>query len=292
VLVGIPAHNEDRFIGSLVLKLRSVGFEVLVVDDGSDDRTAAVAEAAGASVIRHPGNLGKTAAVRSLFERALALQVDALVILDGDGQHDPSEVDLIVQPVLDGQADMVVGSRFAGIASAVPGWRVAGQQILTLATNVGSGLRLSDTESGFRAFSPRALREMQFRGAGFSVEPELQFEAKRNGWKVAEVPIHVEYGLASKRNPIWQGIHTFDAILGLISEHQPLLFFGLPGLIVLLIGLGLGAHVVDVYTHTLELAIGTALITVMLCIVGVLSIFTGIMLHALRAVLVELERRR
>ncbi len=292
VLVAIPAHNEDRFIGSLVLKLRGAGFDVLVVDDGSADRTADVARTAGAQVLCHPSNLGKTASVRSAFEYAAAADLDALVLMDGDGQHDPDEVDRMLAPVLADQADMVVGSRFAGVSSAVPRWRVAGQHVLTLATNVGSGLHLSDTESGFRAFSRRAVGEMHFRGAGFSVEPEMQFEAKRHGWKVAEVPIHVEYGLASKRNPIWQGIHTFDAVLGLISEHQPLLFFGVPGLAILLAGLGLGAHVVDVYEHTLQLAIGMALITVMLCIVGTLSVFTGIMLHALRSVLVELERRK
>jgi hypothetical protein len=108
---------------------------------------------------------------------------------------------------------------------------------------------------------------------------------------VAEVPIRVEYRLPLKRNPVWQGIRTLDGILGLISRHQPLLFFGVPGLVVLLAGLALGAHVVDVYSRTLQLAIGMALITVMLCIVGVLSLFTGIMLHALRSVLVELEQR-
>ncbi len=292
VLVAIPAHNEDRYIGSLVLKLTAARFDVLVIDDGSVDRTAEVAERAGARVLSHPLNLGKTASVRSAFEYAVEADLDALVVMDGDGQHDPYEVDQLLAPVLADQADMVVGSRFAGIDSAVPRWRVAGQHVLTLATNVGSGLHLSDTESGFRAFSRRAVAEMHFRGAGFSVEPEMQFEAKQHGWKVTEVPIHVEYGLPLKRNPIWQGIRTFDAILGLIGEHQPLLFFSGPGLIVLFAGLGLGAHVVDVYEQTLKLAIGMALITVMLCIVGMLSVFTGFMLHVMRSVLIELERRK
>src|SRR5689334_7417865 len=99
VLIAIPAHNEDRDIGSLVLKLGSAGFDVLVVDDGSDDRTAEVAEAASASVLRHTGNLGKTAAIRSAFERAADLGVDVLVVIDGDGQHDPGDVDQVLAPI-------------------------------------------------------------------------------------------------------------------------------------------------------------------------------------------------
>jgi glycosyltransferase involved in cell wall biosynthesis len=292
VLVAIPAHNEDRYIGSLVLKLRAAGLDVLVVDDGSDDRTPEIAEAAGASVLRHASNLGKTAAMRSAFERAAELRVDALVVIDGDGQHDPGDVEQLLAPILDGRADMVVGSRFAGVASEVPTWRVAGQHILSLATNVGSGLRLADTQSGFRAFSRRAIGEIRLRGTGFSVESEMQFEAKRCGWHITEVPIRVDYDVPLKRNPVWQGIHTLEGIVGLISKHRPLLFFGVPGLVILLAGLSLGAHVVEVYANTLKLAIGMALITIMLCIVGVLSLFTAILLHALRSFRVDLERRR
>src|SRR5262249_51182132 len=156
------------------------------------------------------------AAIRSAFERAADLGVDVLVVIDGDGQHDPGDVDQVLAPILDGQADMVVGSRFAGVVSSVPRWRVAGQHVLVPATNVGSGLRLSDTQSGFRAFSRRAIAQARLRGTGFSVESELQFEAKRCGWHVAEVPIRVDYHVPLKRNPIWQGIHTFDGVLGLI----------------------------------------------------------------------------
>jgi glycosyltransferase involved in cell wall biosynthesis len=291
VLVAIPAYNEDRYIGSLVLKLRRHGFEVLVVDDGSSDCTAELAEAAGAGVARHGLNRGKTAAVDTAFEHARRLQVDALVLLDGDGQHDPADVERVLEPILSGQADMVVGSRFGALSNRIPRWRVVGQHALTVATNLGSRVHVSDTASGFRAFSRRAIAEMRFRGAGFSIEPELQFAARARGWKVLEVPIHVSYEVPLKRNPVLQGVHLLDAILRLISQHRPLLFFGGPGLVILLLGLALGFHVVTIYQATLQLAVGYALITVLLCVVGVLSIFVGIVLHTLRALFAEFTQR-
>jgi glycosyltransferase involved in cell wall biosynthesis len=295
VVVAIPAYNEDRYIGSLVLKLRARSRQVLVIDDGSTDATADVAEAAGATVIRHAHNLGKTAAVETAFEHAGDLGADALVLLDGDSQHDPSEIDALVEPIFASGADMVVGSRFAGVRSVIPRWRVAGQHALTVATNLGSGLHLSDTESGYRAFSRRALQEMRFNGRGFALEPATQFQAKARGWKVVEVPISVHYETPMKRNPVWHGIGQLDAILRLVGEHRPLLFFGVPGVFVLLAGLLLGFQVVRIYDATQQLAIGYSLITVLLVIVGVLAVFVGIMLHAIRAIVGDAlneERRR
>jgi glycosyltransferase involved in cell wall biosynthesis len=292
VVVAVPAYNEDRYIGSLVLKLRAGGRQVLVIDDGSSDDTAGVAEAAGATVISHPHNLGKTAAVETAFEQARHMNVDALVLIDGDSQHDPADIDAMVEPIFDSSADMVVGSRFAGVRSAIPRWRVVGQHALTLATNIGSGLRLSDTESGFRAFSRRAVDEMRFAARGFALEPATQFQAKARGWKVVEVPIRVHYEIPLKRNPVWHGVGQIDAILRLIAEHRPLLFFGLPGMLVMLAGLALGLQVVRIYDATQQLAIGYSLITVLLVIVGILATFVGVMLHAIRDIVREALRER
>lgn len=285
VVIAIPAYNEDRFIGSLVLKLRTRDRHVVVVDDGSTDATAQVAEAAGATVIRHPHNRGKMAAVKTIFEHARQMNADALVLLDGDSQHDPAEVDAMVEPILKGEADMVVGSRFAGVRSVIPRWRVAGQHALTMATNIGSGLHLTDTESGYRAFSRRALEEMRFRGRGFALEAATQFQAKARGWRVVEVPIRVHYEIPLKRNPVWHGVGQIDAILRLVSEHRPLLFFGVPGFLVLLAGLGLGFQVVSIYQASQQLAVGYSLITVLLVIIGILAVFVGIMLHAIRDII-------
>jgi glycosyltransferase involved in cell wall biosynthesis len=290
IVVAIPAYNEDRFIGSLVLKLRTLDRQILVIDDGSTDATADLAEAAGATVVRHAHNQGKMAAVQTAFVHARRMDADALVLLDGDSQHDPSDVDGLVDPILNGEADMVVGSRFVGVRSVIPRWRVAGQHALTLATNLGSGLQLTDTESGFRAFSRRAIGEMRFNGSGFAIEPATQFQAKARGWKVVEVPIHVHYKEPMKRNPVWHGFGQLDAILRLIAEHRPLLFFGVPGLVLLLAGLALGLQVVRIYDATQQLAIGYSLITLLLVIVGIIATFVGIMLHAIRDLISEALR--
>jgi glycosyltransferase involved in cell wall biosynthesis len=291
-VVAIPAYNEDRFIGSLVLKLRARNRRVLVVDDGSTDATADLAESAGATVVRHPSNLGKTAAVETIFEEARRMNADVLVLLDGDSQHDPSEVDQLAEPILRGDADMVVGSRFVGVRSAIPRWRVAGQHALTMVTNIGSGLHLSDTESGYRAFSRRAIEEMRFKGRGFAIEPATQFQAKQRGWKVLEVPIRVHYELPMKRNPVWHGMGQLDAIFRLVAEHRPLLFFGAPGLALVLAGLLLGVYVTKIYEATTQLAVGYALITVLMSVVGVLTMFTGIVLHAMRLMFMEYTQRK
>jgi glycosyltransferase involved in cell wall biosynthesis len=291
-VVAIPAYNEDRFIGSLVLKLRARNRRVLVVDDGSIDATAELAESAGATVVRHPSNLGKTAAVETIFEEARRMNADALVLLDGDSQHDPSEVDQLAEPILKGEADMVVGSRFVGVRSEIPRWRVAGQHALTMVTNIGSGLHLSDTESGYRAFSRRAIDEMRFKGRGFAIEPATQFQAKQRGWKVLEVPIRVHYELPMKRNPVWHGMGQLDAIFRLVAEHRPLLFFSAPGLALVLAGLLLGLYVTRIYEATTQLAVGYALITVLMSVVGVLTMFTGIVLHAMRLMFLEYTQRK
>jgi glycosyltransferase involved in cell wall biosynthesis len=285
VVVAIPAYNEDRYIGSLVLKLRKHARDVLVIDDGSTDDTAELAETAGATVFRHPRNRGKTAAVQTAFDQARRLHADVLVLLDGDSQHDPAQIDVLIDPILADGADMVVGTRFGAIRSAIPRWRIVGQHALTIATNFGSGLHLSDTESGFRAFSRRAIDEINLNARGFALEPATQFQAKVHGWKVVEVPISVHYKIPIKRNPVWHGIGQLDAILRLIGEHRPLLFFGVPGLLILLAGLILGFQVVRIYDATQQLAIGYALITVLLVIVGVLAVFVGIMLHAIREII-------
>jgi glycosyltransferase involved in cell wall biosynthesis len=291
VLVAIPAHNEDRYIGSVVLKLRTAGYQVLVVDDGSTDLTAELAAAAGARVVTHAANQGKAAAVRTAFAEARKAGVDALVLLDGDSQHDPLEVEQVVEPVMAGRADMVVGSRFAGVRSPIPRWRMVGQHALTLATNVGSGVPVTDSQSGFRAFSRRALEGMRMQHVGFSVESEMQFEAKALGLTVEEVPITVHYQLAAKRNPVKQGVDVVDAVLRLVAQHRPLLFFSLPGVLLFVAGLALGLVVVRIYEATLTLAIGYALITVLLTVVGMLATFIGIMLHTVRALFVEFAKR-
>ncbi len=282
VLIAIPAHNEARFIGSLVLQAKRHVARILVVDDGSSDKTAEIALDAGADVVRHEVNKGKAAAVATAFRYARENGASALVLLDGDGQHSLEDLPRLLKAIEEDAADMVIGSRFLTIRSQIPRWRIAGQWALTSVTNVASGTRVTDSQSGYRAFSRRAIEAFSFGRSGFSVESEMQFQARQHGLRVLEVPISVHYGEPMKRNPFLHGLSVLEGIAWLVSQNRPLAFFGIPGLVVLLAGLVMGVIVVRIYEQTMILAVGYALITVLLVITGLLSIFTGLTLYSIR----------
>ena len=287
ILALIPAFNEDRFIGSVVLKARGFVDQVIVIDDGSTDETARIAEAAGATVIRQEANSGKAAALNAGFMLARKLNASALVMLDGDGQHSPSDIPAILQPVVSGEADITVGSRFLGVESSAPGWRVVGQQALTVATNLSSGVKLSDSQNGFRALSRNAIERLKFKTTGFSVESEMQFLIKQHNLAVREIPIAVNYDEGPKRNPFAHGFQVLNGILRMIGQNRPLFFFGVPGLLILAIGLLMGIEVVDRFNTYNALAVGRSLIAITLCMIGVFSVFTGVILHTIRAYMTE-----
>lgn len=287
ILALIPAYDEDRFIGSVVLKARRYVDTVIVVDDGSTDDTASLAEAAGAMVIRQPHNAGKAAALNAGFEAARQHDAFAVIMLDGDGQHNPSDIPALLGPILNGSAEIVVGSRFIGVESDIPRWRIVGQHALTAATNAASGVALSDSQNGFRALSRHAINLLAFKTRGFSVESEMQFLIKEHHLTVCEVPIAVNYDEKPKRNPITHGLQVLNGILRMVGQNRPLFFFATPGTIAVIAGLLLGYSVVDTYAMYTTLAVGTALIAVTLCIIGSLSIFTGVILHTIRAYMTE-----
>jgi glycosyltransferase involved in cell wall biosynthesis len=288
VIAVIPAFNEERFIGSVVLKARKYVDTVMVIDDGSGDLTAEIARAAGALVIRHESNRGKGAALNSGFQKARELEAQVLVVLDGDGQHRPDEIPTVTAPILNGEADIVIGSRYLDRKSRVPFFRIWGHKAFTSATNWLSGTHLTDSQSGFRAFSRNAIQKIKFDSKDFSVESEMQFLASQNDLKLLEVPIVIRYSDEPKRPLVVHGASVLNGILRMVGQHRPLLFFGVPGAIVLLAGLLWGAYVVEIYSVAHTLAVGYALISVLLSIIGIFSLFTGIVLHSVRALLHEL----
>ena len=292
VIALIPAYNEERCIGSVILRAREHVDEVIVVDDGSHDATARVAEAAGARLIRHKTNRGKGQALTTGFRAARTLRPDILVILDSDGQHSADEIPLLVAAMREHEADMVVGSRFrdAEQLAKIPQGRRMGLQAVTTVTNILSGVRVSDSQSGFRAFSARALNLLTFRGTGFSVESEMQFLAREHGLNVVEVSISADYDDPAKRSPVVQGLGVLNGVLRLVGQTRPLLFMGLPGLLMLVFGLLMGLGVVSIYVASQTLAVGYALISVLCMVMGTMSLFSGIILHSVRALLLSLLR--
>ncbi|KAB8139852.1 glycosyltransferase family 2 protein [Chloroflexia bacterium SDU3-3] len=286
----IPAYNEQRFIGSIVLAARAYVDEVVVVDDGSKDQTAQIAHQAGATVIRQHENKGKAAAVNTGFEYLRGRTPTAVVMLDGDGQHMAEEIPIVLAPVLNDNADVVIGSRFRETKSDIPAYRQIGQHGLTMVTNLSSGVFVSDSQSGFRAFSGEALDRLFFSQGGFSLESEMQFLAGEHGLRIAEVPISVIYAEKAKRNPFQHGMQVINGILQLMGQIRPLLFFGMMGMAVLALGILLGLYTIDIYQRTHELAVGYGMVTVLLSVIGVVLLFAGVILHSTRGMFLSFRQ--
>jgi glycosyltransferase involved in cell wall biosynthesis len=294
IVAAIPCFNEERFIGSVVLKVKKHVDKVIVIDDGSTDASVEVATDAGAVVRSHGSNKGYGAAIRTALNCGREEGSDVLVIIDGDGQHKASDIPRLVKPVLEGEADVAIGSRFLGKATGSPLYRRLGQRVLNVATNVGSGRKLSDSQSGFRAYSAEALRKLNLTENGMSVSSEMQFAISSKGLKVAEVPIDVCYADKAKRNPVGHGVNVLSRVLVLLSLRQPMIIFGVPGLGLLGGGIAMGLHVLDVYAQTRQLGLGNAMITVLLSLSGMLCLFAAVILQAmkelLRGAFTQLER--
>ena len=293
IVAVIPAYNEERSIGSVVLQTLQHASTVIVVDDGSTDLTAQIAQSAGAVVVQHIQNKGYGASISTAFAAAILLEKDAVVLLDADGQHCPEELCAVVAPILDGNADMVVGSRYIENKGNVPQTTKFAHTLITKFLNLGSGTSITDSQCGFRAFSRKALLETNLTKTGMAAASEFSFLAKEHNWRVQELPVTITYddGSTGKRSLTMHGLRVVDGIVRLIGQVRPLLFFGVPGMLLLLAGLAWGWRVVDIYSQWGVLAVGYAMISVLLVILGSLGIFTGILLHSIRVMLSRMEYR-
>ena len=279
-IVAMPAYNEKKYIGSMVLQAQRYADEVIVVDDGSMDHTSDVAELAGATVIRHEKNQGYGVTIRRILTEAKKRSPDVLVILDADSQHEPDEIPSLIKAISEG-FDIAIGSREAQ-RNVIPMYRRTGQKVLSYFTNVLSGGELSDTESGFRAYSKKAIAELELKENGMAVSSEIISAATKKGLKVTEVPISITYTKdGSTMNPIKHGLGVLNRIMVMISERKPLLFFGIAGGICIILGAIMGVLVVQTLQDYQVLQVGSALISMILITVGMLSISTGVILNVL-----------
>jgi glycosyltransferase involved in cell wall biosynthesis len=281
VIVGMPAYNEAKYIGSVILQARRFADEVVVVDDGSSDATADIARLAGATVVIHEYNQGYGSTIRTLLDEAKKRDADILVVLDADSQHNPDEIPRLVEGIKGG-ADIVIGSREMQ-KNKIASYRRLGQKVLTRMTKVASGQRLSDTESGFRAYSRKAIATLELKETGMAVSAEIISAATAGGLVIAEVPVSVSYtGDGSTLNPVKHGLGVLNRILVMISERRPLLFFSVFGGLFLAIGLAAGGVVIWIfYFGANALATGLAMVSILFVTIGMLTIFTGIILNVL-----------
>jgi len=292
IIAAIPAYNEEIAIGSVILRAKQKVDLVFVIDDGSTDATSEVAKLAGAEVLRHDSNQGKGSALINAFHIARERNADILVCLDGDGQHNPDEIPALLAPIRQDMADMVIGSRFLNVKSDVPIYRRIGQEILNFLTNTVSHSHVTDSQSGFRAFSKNAIRSLSLDEGGIGIESFMQRAAHEKKLRITEVPISCRYDVehASKMGSVRHGFSVVNTLLKIVEERRPLLVFGSTGLGIVIVGLGLEIWVVDIFSRTQELALGTTLIGILMIIVGILAIFTGITLHAISNVLTKMQK--
>ena len=205
IIVGIPAFNEERNIAKVVLLAKRYADVVIVVDDGSSDLTAEIAASTGAEVVRHNWNMGYGGCLATLFRKAREKAAEVLVTLDGDGQHDPRDIPKLVAPILEGRADLVIGSRFIDQATSIPGYRRAGIMAITLLSNA-SGPSVTDAQSGLRAYGAEAIKAIFPGELGMGASTELLSKAGESGLKIEEVPVMISYeDAAPTNNPKYHG---------------------------------------------------------------------------------------
>jgi glycosyltransferase involved in cell wall biosynthesis len=283
-LVVIPCFNEEATIGSVVLKAKRYVDEVVVIDDGSTDKTAKIAEYAGATVLKHDKNRGYGAALKSGFEYARENNFDVMTVLDGDGQHDADQIQTVMMPVSEGKVDISVGSRFLdSTGNMVPMYRRFGIAVLTKVTNAGSDEdnKVSDGQSGFRAYSRKAIENINLKDTRMGASAEILMQGRRMHLNCEEVPITCSYeGDCSTERPVGHGIGVLISILKYLEVKHSLLFFGVPGLIMFVLGLFAGLNVYLMYKAYGFLPLGPSILTFMLLILGLLLGMTGLILHA------------
>jgi glycosyltransferase involved in cell wall biosynthesis len=280
IVAAIPAYNEEKTIAKVILLAQSHVDKIIVCDDGSADLTADIAQKMDALVIRHSKNLGYGAAIQSLFDKARVLEADIMLTLDADGQHNPEEIPKLLKSIENDDVDIVIGSRFLGETnSEVPRYRRLGIRLITKLSNGSLKGKISDAQSGFRAYNKKAIQSLKLQEKGMGISAEILMKAGRQNLKVSEVPIGTRYkGIqTSTHNPMRHGWNVLSAILKLILYEKPLQFLGIPGTILFLGGLLMGVIFYYNYYLTPERPFIPIYfyLSIVLILAGSLAIFTA-----------------
>jgi len=284
----IPCFNEEIAIGSIILKAKRYVDEVLVIDDGSIDDTVKIAKEAGANVISHKYNKGKSAAIKTGFRYALDKDFDYVITIDGDGQHNPTEIPVVLGNVVNNGHDISIGFR-SGNGTEMPMWRRVGKRVLDYATSFGNGGFVTDSQCGFRAFNKKAVKAItpNLNGGAFNVESEQLIKAHELGLGIANTNVTCKYKnlKTSTKDPTSHGFSVLKYIIWLVAERRPLLFIGVPGFIMMILGLGIGILTLQYYNQTHVFLIPYAIVVSIFLIIGALAMFMGLVLNALPSII-------
>jgi len=290
IIAAIPAVDEEKTIAKVVIKSMRHVDRVFVCDDGSKDMTGEIAKALGAEVIRHERNMGYGSALASLFRRAREIGADVMVTLDADMQHNPDDIPRLVKPVLDGEADIVIGSRLLEKrGNEIPKWRRFGIKAITRLANTASYKELTDAQSGFRAYSRKAIEMITPTEPGMGSSTEILIKAEEKGLRIKEIPIKASYNVEkpSTHNPLYHGIDVFLSTVKHMSMRHPLLFYGVSGAIALLTAIAFWVWTLQIFAATRQVVTNIALVAIGATIVGLMLLTTAVILWVIVSLIRE-----
>ena len=278
----IPAYNEENTISDLVKIAKKFVDKVVVCDDGSTDDTLNNAKLAGAEIISHKKNQGYGAAITTLFDYCRMQNADVMITLDGDGQHDPNQIPILLDTISQHSVDVVLGSRFLDNNTDTPGYRKRGIKIITSAANFGADFKVSDAQSGFRAYSKSAINAIHPTEQGMAVSTEILLKISNKGLSLAEVPIATSYdGDTSEQNPVPHGISVLMNTIKYVSIRHPIKFYGIPGFVSIIAGLVSSVLFLDAYLNDQVIFYGSLLGAVVLLLFGAILSVTAIILFSM-----------
>ena len=288
ITIGIPAYNEEKNIAKIIIKLKKITDSIIVCDDGSSDMTSEIAKNLGVIVISHKKNMGYGAAIRTIFEKSAEIGSDILVTFDADGQHRIEDVSRVLHPLENSEADIVIGSRFLGKQSNVPNYRKLGIKVITQITNSSIKTKLTDSQSGFRAYSKQVLSKISLSEIGMGISTEILIKASSKGLRITEVPITILYsGDTSTHNPVSHGTSVLFSTIKFTSIEHPLKFYGIPSVIFLTIGVIFTSLAVQYYVDIGRLNTDLTLISAGTILVGIILLISAILLYSLVSVVRE-----
>ena len=282
VIIGIPAFNEEKNIGAIVAKLKQKYEKILVCDDGSLDMTSTIASSMGAHVVKHEKNLGYGSAIKTIFQEAKKFEGDVLVTFDADGQHQISEIDSMLKPILENKADLVIGSRFLGKTQDLPKYRKVGIKAITGLTNTVTNSKITDSQSGFRAYGKKALSEIIPTESGMGISTEILIKASKKQLKLVEVPITITYeDNTHSQKPISHGTSVIMSTVKHVAIERPLLYYGVTGMVFLILGLIFGGWTMQIYSEERVVMTNIAIISIGGVILGTILLITSTILYSI-----------
>lgn len=283
IICCIPAFNEEMKIFEVVTNTMRFVNKVIVCDDGSKDNTAKLAEKAGAIVLKHKKNFGKGKALKTLFDYAVKSEADIVVTIDGDGQFLSEEIPKLINPIISKNVDIVNGYRFDN-AEQMPKYRKIGNKMLDKVTNLATKLPYNDTQSGFRAYSKKAISCIEFNTNGFGVDSEIMVNAASHDLKIIEEKVNVIYHTGAKtstKTPIIHATEVITTIIELIAIRNPLRWLGIPGIILTLIGIVLAIQVIAMFNDTRYFSIPFTLGALGSIMLGVILLLMSVVLFSI-----------